>query len=157
MSLQAPSISAVSGAAFTVGIVAARYNEAWVDALLDRALAVFRAAGVKPRNLAILRVPGSGELPVAVQGLAARLRPDVLLALGVIVRGDTIHFELLAEAVGHGLQRVALDARIPVVNGVVVAATAVQAAARSRGRINRGAEFAQAALAMAALKRKGWR
>ena len=78
----------------------------------------------------------------------------MIVALGVIVRGDTIHYELIAEAVTHALQRVSLDAGLPVINGVVVAENEAQAEARCLGKIDRGAEFARAALAMAAVKRR---
>jgi 6,7-dimethyl-8-ribityllumazine synthase len=151
MSLFAPRLPAISGRPFKVGIVAARYNEAMVGGLLAQATAALRAAGVRAKNIELARVPGSNELPVAVQLLAARRRPDVLIALGVIIRGDTIHYELIAGAVTDALQTVALAARIPVINGVVVAENAAQAKARCLGKINRGAEFARAALEMAAL------
>jgi len=83
--------------------------------------------------------------------VAARRKPSVVIALGVLIRGDTIHYELIATSVAHALQRVALDARTPVINGVIVAENAAQAAARCAGKVDRGAEFAQAAVAMAAL------
>jgi 6,7-dimethyl-8-ribityllumazine synthase len=153
MSFSASHLPAVSGRAFKVGIAAARYNETFVGGLLTQVTAALRAAGVKAKNLEVVRVPGSNELPVAVQRLAARRRPDVLIALGVIVRGDTIHYELIAGAVTQALQTVALAARTPVINGVVVAENAAQAKARCLGKINRGAEFARAALEMAALGR----
>jgi 6,7-dimethyl-8-ribityllumazine synthase len=153
MSRHAPTISPVRGDAFRVGIAAARYNERFVDRLLERAIATLRQAGVKERNIAIARVPGSNELPSAVQMLAVR-RPDVLLALGVIIRGGTLHYELIATASAQALQRVALDARIPVINGVVVAENEAQAKVRCLGAADRGAEFARAALEMAALSRR---
>jgi len=154
MSLSPPVDRPISGAPFKVAIAAAGYNPREVDALLAQVVASLRASGVKARHLAIARVPGSNELPSAAQWLAARGRPDVIIALGVIIRGGTIHYELIATAVTQALQRVALDSRRPVINGVVVAENPAQAAARCRGRINRGAEFAQAALAMAALRRE---
>ncbi len=157
MSTDAPRLAPVSGRPLRIGLVAARYNQPLVDALLERTVAALRSAGVRSANLPLLRVPGSGELPVAVGGLIARHRPHAVIALGVIVKGDTIHYAVLAESVAHALQRAALDAGTPVVNGVVTAGTAAQAAARARGRLDRGAEFARAALAMAALKRGGWR
>jgi 6,7-dimethyl-8-ribityllumazine synthase len=107
---------------------------------------------VKASRLFVVRVPGSNELPVAAQLLAGRHRPDVIVVLGVIIRGDTLHYQLIAEASAQALQRVALDAKIPVINGVIVAETPAQAEARCLGSINRGAEFAAAALAMAALR-----
>ncbi len=134
-----------------MGIVAARYNGRLVEALLERVLGGLLAAGVRRKNITIARVPGSNELPVAAQLVAARRKPSVVIALGVLIRGDTIHYELIATSVAHALQRVALDARTPVINGVIVAENAAQAAARCAGKVDRGAEFAQAAVAMAAL------
>jgi 6,7-dimethyl-8-ribityllumazine synthase len=80
-------------------------------------------------------------------------KPDAVVALGVIIRGGTIHYELIASAATTGLMEVALSSRVPVINGVIVAENAAQARARCQGRIDRGAEFADAAVAMAALRR----
>jgi 6,7-dimethyl-8-ribityllumazine synthase len=77
-----------------------------------------------------------------------------VICLGVLIGGDTSHHEMVGQSVSHALQRVALDAHTPVINGVIVADTRAQAAARCVGKINRGAEFAAAALEMAALTRK---
>ncbi|HUJ45182.1 MAG TPA: 6,7-dimethyl-8-ribityllumazine synthase [Opitutaceae bacterium] len=154
MSLSAPKSQALPGAALTVGIAAARFNQHLVDALLRQVQDRLRAGGVRERRIIVVRVPGSNELPSAVQLLCARHRPDVCIALGVIIRGETRHFELVAEASSQGLVRVALAARTPVINGVIAAENERQAVARCVGRIKRGAEFAQAALVMAVLKRK---
>jgi 6,7-dimethyl-8-ribityllumazine synthase len=116
-------------------------------------VAGLRAAGVPERRITVVRVPGSHELPSAVQWLCAR-RPDVCIALGVIIRGGTLHYELVAQAAAQGLLRVALDTGIPVINGVIVAENRRQAEARCGGRIQRGTEFARSALEMAALKRR---
>lgn len=152
MSLASPKAPAVNGAALRVGIAAARFNETLVDALLARAQATLRAAGVKPGNVTVVRVPGSHEVPWAAHALAQRRCYDVVMALGVLIGGDTNHHEMVGQSVSHALQRVALDTGTPVINGVIVTDTAAQARARCAGRINRGAEFAHAALAMAALK-----
>ncbi len=154
MSLAAPQSPAPSGHAFTLGVVAACYNGKLVDALLARVLAGLKAAGVKAKKLTVLRVPGSNELPVAAQWLAERRKTDAVIALGVLIRGDTIHYELIATATTDALQRVALKTGVPVINGVIVAETAAQAQARCAGKIDRGAEFAAAALTMATLKRR---
>ena len=81
-------------------------------------------------------------------------RPDCVIGLGVLIRGDTNHHELVGESVSHALQRVAIETGIPVINGVLVVNTLAQAKARSIGKVNRGVEFARAALEMAALRRK---
>ena len=152
MSLQAPSALAIDARGLRFGIAAARFNAGYVDALLERCVATLKAAGAAEPT--VVRVPGSNELPVAIQALADRREFDALIALGVLIRGDTIHYELIADATTHALQRVALDLRTPVINGVVVAENQAQAEARCRGKIDRGAEFAQSALEMAALKRR---
>lgn len=154
MSLAAPDHLAIDGRPFSVGLIAARYNPELVEALLEQVSAQLRAAGVVESNLHVERVPGSNELPIAAQLLARAHRLDVVVALGVLIRGDTIHYELIADAVTHALQDVALSTGTPTINGVVVAENQAQAEARCRGKINRGAEFARAALEMAALKRR---
>ncbi len=154
MSRLAPSSRVTRGADFSIGIAAARFNEALVDGLIDRVVAALRAAGVKENAIAIVRVPGSHEVPWAAQALAAGGDHDCVIGLGVLIAGDTNHHEMVGESVSHALQRVALDTRVPAINGVIVANTLAQARARCTGRIHRGAEFAAAALEMAALRRK---
>jgi len=153
MSQSSPSARRIHGAKFRIGVVAARFNEALVDSLLARLTAGLRAAGVKSGRIQLVRVPGSHEVPWAAGRLAASRRFDCLVALGVLIGGDTNHHEMVGQSVSHALQRVALATGIPVINGVIVADTAAQARARCTGRINRGAEFARAALEMAALGR----
>ena len=153
MSLSAPKEITFNGAPFSVGIVAARFNPDLVDALLHRVRTGLAAAGVKAARITLARVPGSHELPVAAQWLAQGGKRDVVIALGVLIGGDTNHHEMVGQSVSHAFQQVALAPRTPVINGVIVADNLKQAQARCTGRINRGAEFARAALEMAALKR----
>jgi 6,7-dimethyl-8-ribityllumazine synthase len=154
MSLASPESRVIDGATFRIGIAAARFNEALVDGLLSRVMAGLRGAGVKVANVSVVRVPGSHEVPWAVNVLAGRGRPDCVIGLGVLIAGDTNHHEMVGESVSHALQRVAIDSRIPVINGVIVVNSLAQANARCVGKINRGGEFASAALEMAALKRR---
>jgi 6,7-dimethyl-8-ribityllumazine synthase len=153
MSLDSPVLRAAPASGLKIAVVATQFNAALVEALLARVLGRLRAQGVRDRNLTVVRVPGSHELPVAAALLVDGKRPDAVVALGVIIRGDTIHYELIATAATHGLMDVALGSRIPVINGVIVAETRAQARARCQGRIDRGAEFADAAVAMAGLRR----
>lgn len=153
MSFASPNAAVTDGSSYAFGIVAARFNPELVDGLLERVLARLRAAGVK-KKIPVVRVPGSHEVPWAAQALARRSRLDAVIGLGVLIGGDTSHHEMVGQSVSHALQAVALETRIPVINGVIVANTLAQAAARCTGRIDRGAEFAAAALEMAALKRK---
>jgi 6,7-dimethyl-8-ribityllumazine synthase len=154
MSLAAPKSEAINGATFRVAVVAARYNEELADGLLARVLAGLRAAGVKDKNLTVARVPGSHEVPVAAALLANHTGADCVIGLGVLIGGDTNHHEMVGQSVSHALQTLALASGTPVINGVIVADTVAQAKARCIGKIDRGAEFARAALEMAALKRK---
>jgi 6,7-dimethyl-8-ribityllumazine synthase len=154
MSLASPKSAVIDGARYRIGIAAARFNAGFVDGLLARVVEALSAAGVKPDNVSTVRVPGSHEVPWAAQALAKAGACDCVIGLGVLIAGDTSHHELVGQSVSHALQRVALDTRIPVINGVMVVNTAAQARARCIGKINRGVEFAQAALEMAALKGK---
>jgi 6,7-dimethyl-8-ribityllumazine synthase len=153
MSLAAPKDTVVQGSSFRVGVVASRFNGTLVDGLLKRVLERLLAAGVPEKAITVLRVPGSHEIPWAVQALARESR-DVVIGLGVLIGGDTSHHEMVGQSVSHALMSIALDTRVPVINGVIVADTLAQARARCTGKINRGAEYAAAALEMAALKKK---
>lgn len=154
MSLTAPTSTGVSGAGLRFGIAAARFNQPLVDALLERVVAGLNAADVAGADIAVVRVPGSHEVPWAALALAAGGECDAVIGLGVLIAGDTNHHEMVGASVSHALQQVALDTAVPVINGVLVVNTTQQARARCHGKINRGAEFAAAALEMAALKRK---
>jgi len=149
MSQASPTSLPIDGATFRLGIAAARFNAALVDALLADVQAALRAAGVREKNLVVVRVPGSHEVPWAVQQLAARPRVDAVIALGVLVGGDTNHHDLVGRSVSQ-----ALHSGVPVINGVVVTDTLAQARARCVGRRARGREFAHAALEVGALKRR---
>ena len=102
----------------------------------------------------MVRVPGSHEIPWAAQAFAAGGECDCVIALGVLIAGETNHHEMVGQSVSLTLQRVAIETGIPVINGVIVANSTGQAKARCVGKINRGREFAMAALEMAVLKRK---
>jgi 6,7-dimethyl-8-ribityllumazine synthase len=153
MSLKSPTALNLDGAKFRFAVAAARFNGTLVDGLLERLTDGLQAAGTKPGRIEVVRVPGSHEVPWAAGRLAASGRFDCVVALGVLIGGDTNHHEMVGQSVSHALQRVALDTGVPVINGVIVTDSLAQARVRCTGRINRGAEFAHAALEMAALKR----
>jgi len=154
MSLDSSKSPAIDGAAFRLGVAAARFNPVLVDGLLERLIDGLWAANVIASNLTVVRVPGSHEVPWAAQALAKRGRFDCVVGLGVLIAGDTNHHEMVGESVSHALQQVALTTGVPVINGVIVVNSLAQARSRCIGRINRGAEFAAAALEMAALRRR---
>ncbi|HTO91275.1 MAG TPA: 6,7-dimethyl-8-ribityllumazine synthase [Candidatus Sulfotelmatobacter sp.] len=135
-------------------LVAARFNEAYVRRLTDAAVEVLKLRGASEPQLERWWVPGSFELPLACRWAADSGRFDAVLAFGVVIRGETEHFRLVADAASNGLLRVGLDTGVPVLNGVLAAYDADQAAARTGGTLgNRGAEVALAAIQMARLKR----
>jgi 6,7-dimethyl-8-ribityllumazine synthase len=123
----APELSVVDGVGLTLGVVASRWHAELVDHMLTRAVAAAEACQVD--HVTVARVAGSVELPVVAQALARRL--DAVVALGVVVRGDTAHFEYVCQAVTDGLTRVALDESVPVAHGVLTVDTVEQARERS--------------------------
>lgn len=154
MSFSPPPPVSIDGSGCRVGIVAARYNTELVDALLVQVEKYLRESGVRAGAIEVWRVPGSNEVPVAVQGMLRAGERDAVIALGVLIRGGTIHYELIAYASAIALQHAALGSAVPVINGIVVAENEEQARERCLGAVNRGAEFAWAALEMATLRRR---
>ncbi len=152
MSLDAPHTTTIDGAPFRFGIVAACFNQQLVDVLLSQVTQHLHASHVPITSIHTYRVPGAAEVPVALRWLADKNHYHALIALGLLIRGDTIHYQLIADSATHALAQLALDTRLPVINGIVVAETPAQATARCDGPVKRGAEFAQAALEMAALR-----
>lgn len=131
-------------------ILASAFNPSMTRALVRGASDVFRRDGVPARCIRLIWVPGAFELPVVAARIAAgHPRPSAVIAVGVILRGETPQYEVLAHAVAQGLVQVAVSSRIPVTFGVVVATTMAQAKARAGGSMgNRGKEAALAALAV---------
>lgn len=131
-------------------IVASQFNRPITAALVRGASEALRRSGVPSRSVQLWWVPGAFELPVVAARLARRRpKPDAIIAVGAILRGETPQYRALAHAVAEGLGRVAVDEGLPVTFGVIVADTTAQARARAGGRVgNRGAEAALAALAV---------
>jgi len=121
-----PHIEVPEASTLSLGIAATRWHQRITDTLLDRALAAAAKAGIEDPT--VVRVPGSVELPVACQALARR--HDAVVALGVVIRGGTPHFEYVCDAVTAGLTRVALDESTPIGNGVLTCDTEQQALER---------------------------
>src|SRR5262245_41199185 len=121
--------------------------------MVTAALDVLRRGGATEDDLEVVWVPGAFEIPLACRWAAESGRFAAVLALGVVLRGETDHFRLISEAATHGLLRVALDTGVPVLNGVLAAHDADQAAARTGGAVgNRGADVALAAIHMARIR-----
>jgi 6,7-dimethyl-8-ribityllumazine synthase len=144
----APVVEPVDAAGLTLGIVATTWHAEMTDQLLSRAVEAAKACGVPDPT--VVRAPGAVELPVVAQALAER--HDAVVALGVVIRGGTPHFEYVCDAVTAGLTRVALDAGKPVGNGVLTCDTEEQARDRAGlpdSHEDKGWEAAIAALATA--------
>ena len=144
----APEVRPVDGAGLTLGIVVTTWHPRITDALLARAVEAAKASGVPEPT--VVRAPGAVELPVVAQALAER--HDAVVALGVVIRGGTPHFEYVCDAVTAGLTRVALDAGKPVGNGVLTCDTEQQALDRAglpESAEDKGWEAAIAALSTA--------
>jgi 6,7-dimethyl-8-ribityllumazine synthase len=136
-------------------IVASRFNGALVERLVGGALDCLRRHGAAEEAITVLRVPGSFELPQGVQKLLAGGGHDAIIALGVLIRGETPHFDLIASTVTRALSDAAVASGSPVAFGVVTAESTEQAAERSGGKMgNRGWDAACAAIEMARLGRE---
>jgi len=133
-------------------ILASRWNPRITDALVDGARRAFAANGVPEEALDLLRVPGAWELPVAAANALDRVGYAGVVALGCVVRGDTRHFEQVADECARGLMRVALDTGVPVANGVLAVDDYADAEARAGGSHgNKGEEAALVVIEMANL------
>jgi 6,7-dimethyl-8-ribityllumazine synthase len=137
-----------------VAIVAARFNEVVVRSLVDGATGALLRHGLAPADLRVVWVPGSWELPIVLDKLAASGKVDALVALGCVVRGETAHFDYIAGEGSTGTAAVARTHGIPIGNGVLTTETWDQAVARAGGKLgNKGAEAALAAVETATLLR----
>jgi 6,7-dimethyl-8-ribityllumazine synthase len=140
--------------ALRLAVVAARYNESMSNQLLASLLDRLEEAGAKEENLVIERVPGSHEVPGGLALLSEAGDFDCLVGLGVVIKGDTSHHKLVGESAAFGLQRIALESGSPTINGIVVVDAPGQAQERVGPEIDRGAEFADAAIKMGNLRQK---
>ncbi len=135
-------------------IVASRYNLRYVDHLVERVKARLREKDVPASSIKVTRVPGANEIPYVASMLALTGECDCVIALGVIIAGETPHHEIIANATAAAFQKIGIDTQIPVVNGVIVTLNEAQADERVFGETDRGTEFADTALEMAALGNK---
>ncbi len=133
-------------------ILASRWNPRITDALVTGARKAFADHGVDEAVIDVIRVPGAWELPLVAARLGAAGRHAAIVALGCVVRGDTRHYEHVADCCAEGLMRVSLDFGLPVLNGVLATERFEDAQARAGGSHgNKGEEAALAAIEMAQL------
>lgn len=138
----------LNGQRLSIGIVQARFNADITGKLAEACLAELAAMGVEPDNIRLVTVPGALEIPVVLQSLADSDDFDALIALGCIIRGETYHFELVANESGAGVTRLALDYQIPIANAILTTENLEQAVAR---QTDKGRDAARVAVEMAHL------
>jgi 6,7-dimethyl-8-ribityllumazine synthase len=142
----------LNGAGKRFGIVASRFNSRIVEPLVAGAVDCLRRHGVEPAGIHLVRVPGAWEIPQAAEELAASGQVDALIAIGVVIRGETPHFDYICSACSRGLASLSKRHRLPVGFGVLTCDTSEQAQERAGGKAgNKGWEAALAALEMADL------
>jgi 6,7-dimethyl-8-ribityllumazine synthase len=129
-------------------MVQARFNEPITNALAQACRTELIALGVLEKNIDVVLVPGALEIPVTLMAMAEKMKYDALVALGCIIRGETYHFELVANESGAGVSRVALDYQLPIANAILTTENLDQAIAR---RTEKGRDAARVAVEMANL------
>ena len=139
----------LDGSRLRVGVVQARFNEGVTNGLRDACLGELAALGVRQENITHVTVPGALEVASALQMLARRGDLDTLVALGCIIRGETYHFELVANESGAAVARVALDSGLPSANAILTTENLAQAIVR---QVEKGRDAARVAVEMALLK-----
>ena len=140
----------LDGEALSVGIVMSRFNPDICEGLLAACVAELQRLGVAPADIEIATVPGALEIPLALQTMAQSDRFDALVALGAVIRGETYHFEVVANDSCRAVMEVQLDTGVPIANGILTCEDDDQALARMR---QKGEDCAQAAVEMANLLR----
>jgi len=144
----------LQGQGLKVAVVVSRFNGFITDRLVEGALDALRRHGVQEKDISLVRVPGSFELPLAVRKAAAG-KVDAVIALGALIRGGTPHFEYLSAEVTKGVAQVTLDSGVPVAFGVLTTDTIEQAIERAGTKSgNKGFEAAVTAIEMARLLRQ---
>mgnify|MGYP003433169389 FL=1 len=140
----------LDGAGKKIGIVQSRFNPDVCDGLLSACYAELLKLGVKKEHIRIATVPGALETPLILQHMALSEKYDALIALGAIIRGETYHFEVVANESARGISEVQLNTGVPVANAVLTTEDDEQALARM---LLKGTEAAQVAIEMANLVR----
>ena len=141
----------LDGKGLRIGIVVSRFNPEVGEALLAACTAALTKHGVLARDIRVITVPGALEVPLALQKMANTGKYDALIALGAVIRGETYHFEIVANESAGGITTVGLDTGVPVANGILTTENDDQAAARVS---QKGADCAAAAIEMANLLKR---
>ena len=138
----------LNGKRLKIGIVQARFNASVTDALAQACKDELVALGVSDKDIDHITVPGALEVAIALQAMAEKTKYDALVALGCIIRGETYHFELVANESGAAVTRIALDYQLPIANAILTTEDMPQAVAR---QVEKGRDAARVAVEMANL------
>jgi 6,7-dimethyl-8-ribityllumazine synthase len=141
----------LDGSDLRIGIAVSRFNSDIGEGLLSACITELKKNGVQDSNILLVTVPGALEIPLALKRMAVSDQFDALIALGAVIRGDTYHFEVVANESARGLMAVQIEVEIPIANGILTTDNEDQAIARM---CQKGMESAQAALEMANLQIK---
>jgi 6,7-dimethyl-8-ribityllumazine synthase len=146
---QVDNITKKSLASKKIAIIQARFNSKITDSLVASAVQALSESGVLKKNIEIVKVPGSFEIPLACQRLALKKKYSGLVAVGAVIKGETAHFEYISQAVSDGILRVSLDYNLPIGFGVITTYNLAQAEKRSQNnQQNKGREAALALVEM---------
>ncbi|MEK7643953.1 MAG: 6,7-dimethyl-8-ribityllumazine synthase, partial [Patescibacteria group bacterium] len=125
------SFKKMNGAKLKIGIAVSRWNGEITESLLEKCRLALLDSGVKEKNIFVLEVPGAYELPYAASHLIKTKKPDAVVCFGCLIKGETMHFEYIAEAVTQGIMNLNLGTGVPVIFGVLTVLNEAQAKARS--------------------------
>ncbi len=149
---------ALNAKGFRFAIVASRWNDFLTSRLVEGALDALERLGAQEKAVAVYRVPGSFEIPLAALKVAGSGKFDAVICLGTIIRGQTPHFEYIASEVARGITEAGMQTGVPVLFGIVTADTLEQAIDRAGVKLgNKGFEAATAAVELANLYREGFK
>ena len=155
MKIESSSADNLNAQGLKIAIVLSRFNDSIGGKLHDNASKTLTSHGVAQADITTIRVPGSLELPLACKKAAQTGKFDAIIALGVVIRGGTIHYELVCNESHRGIMNASLETGLPIIFGVLTAENQEQALERAEATgLNRGKEYAQAAIEMALLMKQ---
>lgn len=140
-------------AKYRIGVISTRWNTEYVGALLQDVKETLAEKGIKDEDIVLMQVPGAFELPIAARLMCAAQKVDAVICLGVLIKGETDHYEYISSAVSSGIMDLQLTLSIPIIFGVLTCRSAEQAAARSTGDKSHAKDWAVTAIEMAQLRK----
>lgn len=144
------SVKVQDASHLSIGVVVSEFNGDVTERMLTGALTTLRQWGVSEKKIRVIRVPGSFEIPYGcLKLLSGKKKPDAIIALGCVIKGETDHDKYIAHAVSNGIMELTIQTGVPIAFGVITPNSLAQAQVRSKGKHNKGAEAAVAALTCA--------